>query len=168
MTKNHIAWKIRIGATCVTAVGALLLTCPATGTETMNKRLDESSSSSQSVNMDSVIAELEKNIAGRENEPAEKVFRNIQILKGQPAIRVLRIMQFGFAPALGVECKHCHVKSGWEKDDNQAKQIARKMWNMVGTINQQVKDIVHDEATVNCYTCHRSQQKPALNPEPKK
>ena len=41
MTKNHIAWKIRTGTTCVTAVGALLLTCPATGTETMNKRPKE-------------------------------------------------------------------------------------------------------------------------------
>jgi hypothetical protein len=152
----------------MTAVGILLLTCPAEGTETINKRLDETRSAGQSVNVDSVIAGLEKNIAGRENEPAEKVFKNIQILKGQPAVRVLRIMQFGFAPALGVECKYCHVEGGWEKDDNQAKQIARKMWNMVGTINQQVKDIVDDKAAVNCYTCHRNQEKPALNPEAKK
>jgi hypothetical protein len=31
------------------------------------------------------LAEIKEKIAGKENEPAEKVFQNIQILKGHPA-----------------------------------------------------------------------------------
>ena len=36
------------------------------------------------------VAALEKKIAGQENEPAEKVFSNLQLLKGMPAGRLLR------------------------------------------------------------------------------
>jgi len=111
------------------------------------------------------VEEVQKQIAGRENEPAETVFKNIQIFKGFPAGRVVRIMQMGFVGSLGVECAHCHVTGEWEKDDKEPKQIARKMWGMMGDINKQVRAIRSD-AAVNCYTCHRGSPEPLLNPPP--
>ncbi|HEY4613346.1 MAG TPA: hypothetical protein VII11_10210 [Bacteroidota bacterium] len=57
---------------------------------------------------DSLIAEIEKRIAGKENIPAEEVFKNIQNFKGLPAGRIPRIMS-AFARSLGVGCSHCHV-----------------------------------------------------------
>jgi hypothetical protein len=55
------------------------------------------------------LAEARKQIAGRENEPAEEVFNNIQLLKGMPAGRMLSIMSVAFNRGLGVDCTHCHV-----------------------------------------------------------
>jgi len=115
-----------------------------------------------------IILELEKQIAGREDEPAEWVFKNIQVLEGVPAIRVLRIMENGFSPALGVKCTFCHVKGEWDKDDKAEKQTARKMMKMVSEIRAKLVDIADEDATINCYTCHRGQVKPALSPEDEK
>ncbi len=106
--------------------------------------------------------ELEQRIEGRENEPAEEVFDNIQIMKGMPAERVLTIMTNGFAPALGVSCDYCHVPGNWASDDKEQKRIARDMWRMTGDINKQVKTIAGDGARVNCTTCHRGKTEPAL------
>src|ERR1700742_3658831 len=39
-----------------------------------------------------VVAALHKSIEGRENEPSEKVFKNIQNFKGVPAGRLLAAM----------------------------------------------------------------------------
>ena len=108
------------------------------------------------------IAELEKKIAGQDNKPAEEVFKNIQTFKGIPAIRVLRVMEFAFGPALGVDCAHCHLTDQWEKDDKEPKQTARKMWTMQPKINALLKETI-GKGTVNCTTCHRGQIKPALN-----
>jgi hypothetical protein len=108
------------------------------------------------------IAELEKKIAGQENKPAEEVFKNILIFKGMPALRVLRIMSIAFAPALGVDCTHCHTAGEWEKDDKEPKQTARKMWAMLPKVNNLLKETI-GRGTVNCTTCHRGQVKPALN-----
>ena len=116
---------------------------------------------------------LRKSIAGKEQAPAETVFKNIQLFKGMPAARVLRIMELGYARSLGVNCTHCHVPGAWEKDDKPTKQIAREMAAMVGAINtqhlKQIKNLKSESPVVNCTTCHRGQTKPALNlPEPPK
>ncbi|MCI0390064.1 MAG: photosynthetic reaction center cytochrome c subunit family protein [Acidobacteria bacterium] len=113
------------------------------------------------------VAALEKQIAGQENKPAEEVFKNIQLLKGMPANRFLRVMQVGFSASLGVDCTHCHVADQWEKDDKEAKQTARKMWTFVAKVNQDLKQAI-GKGTVNCTTCHRGQVKPATSmPAPK-
>ncbi len=119
------------------------------------------------------LAELRKSIAGKENEPAEKVFKNIQLMKGLPAGRLLRIMEMGYSRSLGVTCTHCHVPGEWEKDGKPTKQIARDMAAMVTAINtqhlKQIKNLKSENPVVNCTTCHRGQTKPALNlPEPQK
>jgi hypothetical protein len=118
------------------------------------------------------IAELTKQITGKENLPAEQVFKNIQILKGIPAGRVLRIMELGYSRSLGVNCTHCHVVDQWDKDDKPTKPIAREMSKMVQTINNDllkpIKNLKGPNPVVNCTTCHRGQIKPALNlPEAK-
>lgn len=99
--------------------------------------------------------------AQTEEKPAEQVYKNIQIFKGVPASRLMagmmRISQF-----LGVDCAYCHVPNQFEKDDKPAKQTARKMFQLVRTINQEL-----NSNSVTCYTCHRGQPKPvALPPAP--
>ena len=113
------------------------------------------------------IAKLKEQIKGKEQEPAEKVFKNIQILKGMPAGRILAIMEFGFSRSLGVSCTHCHVPEKFESEDKAQKQIARDMWTMMGKINTEllknIKNLKSESPTINCTTCHRGQIKPALN-----
>lgn len=108
------------------------------------------------------LADLLESIKGREELPAEQVFKNIKQLKGVPAGRVLRAMG-SFTRALGVNCAHCHVPREWEKDDKPTKDIARGMIRMVGAINnEQLKSIpnLRPEATVSCSTCHRGSTRP--------
>lgn len=118
-------------------------------------------------NQSEAIARLKEQIKGRENEPAEKVFKNIQMMKQIPAGRLLAIMEFGYARSLGVTCTHCHTPEKWEAEDKNTKQIAREMAAMVGRINgemlKNIKNLKSASPTVNCTTCHRGQVKPALN-----
>jgi hypothetical protein len=108
-----------------------------------------------------------RDIAGRENQPAESVFKNIKMMKTVPAGRLLRIMNIGFGRSLGVGCAHCHVVGEWDKEDKQQKQIARDMSAMVSTINgrllRDIPNLKSDRPTVNCTTCHRGDVKPALD-----
>jgi len=66
---------------------------------------------------DSGAAMVLRSIAGRENQPAESVFKNIKILKGIPAGRLVNIMNMGFGRSLGVSCGFCHVPGKWDLDD---------------------------------------------------
>ena len=113
------------------------------------------------------LENLRKVIAGQENKPAEEVFKNIQMLKGMPAGRLLRVMEMGYARSLGVNCTHCHVADAWEKEDKPTKQITREMNAMVGVINNEqlkkIKNLKGPNSIINCTTCHRGQTKPALN-----
>lgn len=113
------------------------------------------------------LADLMKQIAGKENQPAEQVFKNIQMFKGVPAARLLRIMELGYSRSLGVNCAHCHVVDQWDKDDKPTKPIAREMAKMAQTINndllKNIKNLKGPNPIVNCTTCHRGQTKPALN-----
>jgi hypothetical protein len=113
---------------------------------------------------DSLIAEIMKTIAGKENEPAETVFKNIQTFKGIPAGRLLRIMKMGWARSLGVDCSHCHVIGQWASDEKPEKGIAREMSKMLGTINRDllgaIKNLKSREPRISCSTCHRGQTKP--------
>jgi hypothetical protein len=108
---------------------------------------------------------LKKQIAGRENEPAEAVFKDIQVLKGIPAGRIPLIMEKGFSDSLGVTCTFCHKPDDWTTPANHHHPIARQMWTMMQEINTRLLPAVQDlkNAQVNCTTCHRGQKKPALN-----
>ncbi|HEY8020055.1 MAG TPA: c-type cytochrome [Thermoanaerobaculia bacterium] len=115
------------------------------------------------------IAELERSIAGREKEPAGRVFKNVQILKEVPAGLLLDIMRTGFSRPLGVKCSYCHVVGSWEKEDKTEKQVARDMWKMTTTIDDEllknIKNLKSDQPNVTCATCHRGQEKPATRME---
>jgi len=118
---------------------------------------------------DSAVAERDslanlvlKKIAGREEAPAESVFKDIQILKGMTASRVVRIMNMGFGRSLGVGCFHCHARDDWAKSDKKQKKAARDMWKMTHTINDELLAKIEtigepgaEKPTVNCSTCHR-------------
>src|SRR6202140_5531657 len=85
---------------------------------------------------DSGAAMVMRSIAGRENQPAESVFKNIKILKAFPAGRLVNIMNMGFGRSLGVSCGFCHVPGKWDLDDKEEKNTARLMFAMVQTINR--------------------------------
>ena len=107
--------------------------------------------------------ELEMQIAGREQQPAEQVFKNIQTFKGMPAIRVLRIMEQAFITNLGVECAHCHDTEQWESDAKRQKVIARGMWTMRATAQDEVRKLTgKSDVVVTCFTCHKGQPIPTF------
>lgn len=116
---------------------------------------------------DHYMKEVQAAIAGRENEPAGAVFKNIRWFKDLPAGRLPLVMNLGFGRALGVSCTHCHVPGEWDRDDKPQKQVARDMAELVGRINRDllpaIKHLDSKTPTVNCTTCHRGHVKPALN-----
>ena len=116
---------------------------------------------------DSLMKLVMEKIAGRENAPAESVFKNIQVLKGLPAANAVRIMNYGFGRSLGVGCFFCHDRNDWAKDDKNHLKIAREMWKMTKTINDSLlakidldKHGSDEKAVVNCGTCHRGSPSP--------
>jgi hypothetical protein len=112
------------------------------------------------------VAELKKQIAGKEKAPAKEVFKNLKLMGDQPAERLLAIMEMGFAKSLGVSCTHCHNPQAWDSDEKDAKQIAREMNAMSRVIRDQLKSIEklgNRNPVVNCTTCHRGNVKPATN-----
>ena len=94
-------------------------------------------------------------------KPAEQVYKNIQVMKGVPAPRLMNAMTF-FTKSLGVECKYCHVPNEFEKDDKPPKNVARKMLNMVHQINDAN---FPDKQEVSCWMCHRGNPKPEAFPK---
>jgi hypothetical protein len=113
------------------------------------------------------VAGLMKQIAGKEDQPAGEVFKNVKMFKAVPAGRLLKIMQLGYATSLGVKCTYCHVVDDWSSDAVAEKQIARDMNTMAQTINntllKNINNLKGPNPIVNCTTCHRGEQKPALN-----
>ncbi|HUQ34681.1 MAG TPA: c-type cytochrome [Pyrinomonadaceae bacterium] len=107
---------------------------------------------------DKAIAKIKERIAGRENDTAEQVFRNIEILKGKKA-SVLPGMMSALTGLLGVNCTYCHIQDQWDREDKPTKQIARKMFQMVKTIN---RDNFDGRNAVSCWTCHRGNPHPPI------
>src|SRR5262245_56370490 len=93
---------------------------------------------------------------GSKEERAEQKYKNIQLLRGVPAERLTKIM-FSFKASLGVDCTYCHIKDQFEKDDEPAKQVARKMIQLVRDTNTKLGSMTR----VTCFTCHRGQTRPA-------
>lgn len=135
--------------------------------EDNNPAAIESSAGQDDFDQKAAVAKLKEEIKGKEQQPAETVFKNIQSLKGIPAGRLLAIMEFGYARSLGVNCTHCHTPENWAAEDKAKKQIARDMSAMVGKINSDllagIKNLKGPKPTINCTTCHRGEVIPALN-----
>ena len=91
-----------------------------------------------------------------EGQPAEKVFHNIQVLKGMRAGDLQGAMSF-IASSLGVDCDYCHHGEDFGKDLRKEKSRAREMIEMVQRINQET---FRGENKVNCFTCHQGHADP--------
>ena len=112
------------------------------------------------------LAELMKTVAGRENEPAGKVFKNVQFNKDMPAKAFLTMMDEQYARGLGNVCTGCHqntnvagvIKIDYASDKPKDKNIARKMEAMQQSINKDLKKnglIDEDYPKTTCVMCHR-------------
>jgi hypothetical protein len=71
----------------------------------------------------------------------------------------------GFVQALGLldkgTCAYCHVEDR-SSDEKKPKQVARRMITMMRAINGTFPD---GQRHVTCYTCHRGNTKPLMEPE---
>jgi len=87
---------------------------------------------------------------------ASQQFKNIQVLKDVPADQLIPAMQF-ITASLGVDCEYCHVEHAFDKDDKKPKVTARKMMEMMITINN---ENIESQRVVTCYTCHQGGSHP--------
>jgi photosynthetic reaction center cytochrome c subunit len=108
----------------------------------------------------SISQSASANRSSSKEKTAAEAYQNIQILKEIPANQLIPAMQF-ITYSLGVECSYCHVEGALEKDDKKAKQKARKMMQMMATIN---RDNFESKPTVTCNSCHRGSPRPFAIP----
>jgi hypothetical protein len=111
------------------------------------------------------VAQVMQKIAGRENQPAEQVFENIQVLKGIPAAELVRKMDNDYAQALGWNCTNCHRlanQGNFASDTSNDKRRARFMQQLQNDINsaELPKLYPKDTPSVTCATCHRGYNEP--------
>jgi hypothetical protein len=111
------------------------------------------------------VAQVMKQIAGHENEPAEQVFKNIQILKGISAAELVHKMDKQFGEALSWNCTNCHrlaPQGNFASDTSTDKKRARFMIQMTNDLNanQLPKLYPKDTPQVTCATCHRGYNEP--------
>jgi hypothetical protein len=106
--------------------------------------------------------------AAPQDQPAQKtsdkVFKNIQVMKGVPVDDFMGSMGIMCA-ALGFDCSDCHTNAGTEKVDWAAdtpkKVMARFMVQMMTKIN---RDNFAGRQVVTCWTCHHGRDHPATTP----
>jgi photosynthetic reaction center cytochrome c subunit len=97
---------------------------------------------------------------------ASEVYENVRVLGHLSVEQFGRIMQAMTEwiypnpedPAAG--CNGCHVPGNFAAEDIYTKHVARRMLQMVHTINSTYSNHVQDVG-VTCYTCHRGQAVPA-------
>jgi len=111
------------------------------------------------------VRRLRASIAGREQEPAGQVFKNVQFLRNTPAGTFLTIMNAGYSTALGVACSHCHDESDFASDAKRPKRAAREMQMLHRAFNDGLRemkeaDTPSDARAISCITCHRGAVKP--------
>lgn len=99
-----------------------------------------------------------RTIAGRENEPAGTVFKNVKLLKDMPAGEFLRNMDVNYGRGLGMSCGNCHVIGQYDGETRKNKRVAREMQEMTSYINTvrlaNIKELDEDYVKVTCVTCH--------------
>ena len=105
-----------------------------------------------------LLDRIRERIKGRENEPAEAVFRNIELLRGKPASRLPGMMS-ALTGLLGVTCTTCHVPGRFESEELAGKRTARQHFKMQAALNQ---EYFAGANAVSCWTCHRGAPKPPI------
>jgi hypothetical protein len=88
----------------------------------------------------------------------EDVFQNIKSYRGQPADHLIPTMVY-FEAALGVGCGYCHDNDATKRelDTKPQKDVARRMIEMVNTLN---KSSFAGAPRVTCFTCHSGRPTP--------
>ena len=111
------------------------------------------------------VAQIMQKIAGRENQPAEQVFENVQVLKGITAAELVRKMDKDYGEALSWNCTNCHrfaPQGNFASDTSNDKRRARFMQQMQNDINLVTLPKLYPKDTpkVTCATCHRGYNEP--------
>jgi hypothetical protein len=111
------------------------------------------------------VAQVMHDIAGRESQPAEQVFKNVQVLKGITAADLVTKMNNEYGEGLGWNCTNCHrlaPQGNWASDTSANKVRARFMQRMQNDINtaQLPKLFPRDTPKIGCATCHRGYNEP--------
>jgi hypothetical protein len=117
--------------------------------------------------VDSIMA----SIAGRENQPAGVVFKNVKLLKDMPAGEFVRTMESQYARGLGWTCSNCHVAGKFDDDTRKNKRIARQMQQMQdyvnGTAFAQIKELDAEYDKATCSMCHKGSNEPKGDAPPR-
>ena len=111
------------------------------------------------------VAQIMSQIAGHEYEPAEQVFKNVQVLKGITAAQLVQKMDKEYATPLSWNCTNCHrlaPQGNWASDTATDKKRARFMQQMTNEINLVTLPKLYPKDTpkVTCATCHRGYNEP--------
>jgi hypothetical protein len=111
------------------------------------------------------VTQIMSEIAGRENQPAEQVFKNVQVLKGITAAELVHKMDKEYATPLSWNCTNCHRlanQGNWASDTATDKKRARFMQQMTNDINLVTLPKLYPKDTpkVTCATCHRGYNEP--------
>ena len=98
----------------------------------------------------------------RANAPtAGKVYENVQVL-GDLSLaefgRTMNSITEWVAPQ--ASCNYCHIEGNFADDSKYTKIVARRMLQMVQSVNQDWSTHV-GQTGVTCYTCHRGQPLPS-------
>jgi hypothetical protein len=109
------------------------------------------------------VKEVMAAIAGKENEPADKVFKNVQLMKTVTAGQLVAAMDQGIGRGTGKGCNDCHVTTDWASDTLARKKTARTMLGIVNSINTNELPKMGpgrggQPRTISCITCHRGGQ----------
>ncbi len=105
-------------------------------------------------------------IAGRENEPAGKVFKNVKLLEDMPAGKFIETMNNDYAKAIGRSCNFCHERDDFASDERKEKHTTRIMIAMEDSLNDspaylpQLKNRRGTWPHIECVTCHRGMNEP--------
>jgi hypothetical protein len=111
------------------------------------------------------VTQVMASIAGRENQPAEQVFKNVQVLKGLTAAELVHKMDAEYGTAMSWNCTNCHrfaPQGNFASDTATDKRRARFMQQMTDDINrnQLPKLYPKDTPKVTCMSCHRGYNEP--------
>jgi hypothetical protein len=95
---------------------------------------------------------------------SDQAFKNVQVLKGIPLDDFMGTMGV-MTGSLSFDCSECHTGAGTDQvdwaADTQRKVVARKMINMVASLN---RDNFGGRQVVTCYSCHHGRDRPLTTP----
>lgn len=119
------------------------------------------------ISREKYFKEVMESIKDRKDIGCDTVFKNIKTFTGTQRVRaehMLWIMSY-WGEALGVSCTHCHNPVNWASDEKQTKQIARDMYQLRVTVNEDILKNINGLQSktprINCSTCHHGKILPS-------